>query len=233
VKDRPRSVVGASVIENIERWGTYLVLGVLIIGGLLSEIFPSLENLIDTRLALVLLASVLFIIFRLIDRSFQDLRPEVESVDFTGAMTRMSGVSNGSVSVNIFANDGTKYYALLGDTNLKVESLRVLLYSPHESSKWQRFEEQGLARAVEVKHCDVKPTLHYMTVGGSGAMVGLFFREGEKVSTGQSFVVSAGSVSGRDLVEAINAHFEREWRLAQPAWPDDETSRDVDEDSDR
>lgn len=138
-------------------------------------------------------------------------------MDFTGAITRMSGVSNGAVSVNIFANDGTKYFAHLGDTTLKIETLRVLLYDPYEASKWQALAEQRIAEVVEVKHCDVKPTLHYMTVGGSGAMVGLFFREGEnRVRIDQSFVVSAGSVSGRDLIEAINAHFDREWQLAEP-----------------
>jgi hypothetical protein len=193
-----------------------VALGVLIIGEILAEFVPSLEDLIDTRLALILLASVLLIIFRLNDRYLQNLHPEVESVDFTGAMTQMSEVSTGVVSVNIFANDGTKYYGYLGDTKLKIETLRVLLYDPHEAEKWKRFEEQGIARDVEVRHCDVKPTLHYMTVGGGGAMFGLFFREGGKVSIGSSFVVSAGAVSGRDLVEAINAHFDREWRLAEP-----------------
>jgi hypothetical protein len=215
VTGQPQKAAGSGVLEKLERWGTYLALGVLIIGGLVAEFVPSLQDLISTRLAIVLLASVLLIIFRLNDRYLQNLHPEVESVDFTGAMTQMSDVSHGAVSVNIFANDGTKYYGYLGDTKIKIETLRVLLYDPREAAKWQRFAEQGVARVVEVRHCDVKPTLHYMTVGGSGSMFGLFFREGNNVSIDRSFVVSAGSVSGRDLVEAINAHFDREWQLAE------------------
>jgi hypothetical protein len=69
---------------------------------------------------------------------------------------------------------------------------------------------------VEVKHCDVKPTIHYMTVGGSAVMFGLFFREDEeKVSPGRTFVANARSASSIDLVEAINAHFGREWLLGE------------------
>jgi hypothetical protein len=214
--DRASSQTGQSLIAQIERWAPYVVLSVLIVGELLAELVPALHGLIDERWALIMLASVLLVIFRISDRYMQTLRAEVESVDFAGAMQHMGEVSGEPVSVSVFANDGSRYYQFLVETDIKIENLRVLLYDTRYESEWDQLVDSGVAKTVKVKRCDVKPTIHYMTVGGSAVMFGLFFREGmKKVSLGKTFVANARAVSSIDLVEAINAHFEREWRLGE------------------
>ena len=204
----------ASAWESIERYVTYGVLISLIVAEILGAIIEPVDALLNERGHVILLGGSLLLVFRLLDRHLQTLRPPIDTVDFSTAINRVAEAAKRPLDVRIFANDGTRYYHFVSDGHIPIATLNVLVCDSSEAEKWKRLREKGVVGRLEVRSCDLEPAIHYLTGDQSSGMYGHFIRKPGKASPGKCFAVNGRSDAGMELLESLNEHFDNEWKQA-------------------
>jgi|SRR4051812_18248035 len=205
--------------QRIEPLATYLVLGALIVGELLSLVFDEVDKALSGGGEVTLLAAAILLLFRRVDEHLESLRPAVGAVRFGHALEALAADVKRPTDVRIFANDGTKYYHLFVEAGLRAHRLEVLLCNPVDVEKWRGLQTRGLAAEVVVKKALLVPGVHFLVVEDHGGVFGLYTRSDKHASAVKVFSVHTDSIHGRELASSLSGYFEAEWAAAGDAEP--------------
>lgn len=200
------------VWERTERFAIYVVLGVLIIGEILGKYIAEVRAFFDGRGEIIVLAIALLLVFRMIDEHLRTLKPALSTTKFADGLQKLALSANGVINLSVFANDGTKYYHSLAESSLKIGTLSLLLFDVKDVEKWRRLRDRGAVSHLEIRKCNILPTMHYAIAKDVGGLFGIFLRSNKGVSTDRSFFISESPPGGRDMISSLMVHFESEWK---------------------
>ncbi|MFF2519484.1 hypothetical protein [Streptomyces sp. NPDC058086] len=203
--------------ERSERIATYVILAVLVIGEALAPAIPALDSVLNQNGAIALLAGALLLVFRMIVRSQDATSGNLRQVEFGDGVKRVVGARPRKGEILLLANDGSKYYHFISDTDFTSETARVLLFDASAARHWSRLLDRGAVGTLEIRHLAGTPLVHFVSADEKAAMFGTFMlRNAGSPSPSQTFLATNASSDGREMIDALRRMFELAWQQATP-----------------
>ena len=193
-----------------------MVLFALIGGELASLAFPSIDAILRGGGEVVLLATALLLVFRMIVRHLERTTAPLSRVSFGAGVEGVTKRCRATSNLYVFANDGTKYYQFINEQEFQVRTIRVLLCDIREAEKWLRLAEKGRVGQIAVRRYDGRPVIHVCGSSDGAAMFGAFANTGtNRPSPGQTYLVEPDNMEARELAKSIAELFETAWASGQ------------------
>jgi len=221
--------------NKIERHVIYLVLLLFILLELAALFIPSIRSILDNGGSLILIAMILFVIFRFIDEGLSKEHDEVGIIDesFGKAVQKTIDGKQNLETLDIFAHSSSKYYTFIRESKIHVRKLRLLVCNPdiikslpfpssdaerlsqseqidYIISNWFRVYHEGMIESIEVHIHNFTPTCHFMIADRRSAQFGFFCPSpnipGVKILT--TFVAKMKNSAGRQIIQDLTAYFD-------------------------
>jgi hypothetical protein len=224
-----------SVWQRVERIAIYVVILTLITLQLVASFVPKVEQVMDARGSVLLLATVFLFFFRYIDERIGGRKNTTLEIgeNFTQGIVEMLGKNAKIESMDIFAQTGQKYLYALTDGGIKIKRLRILLRSfdqfetirfpPDKEAKsllkqelhtviksFRDMQKRRIIETLTIKYYPFDPSFFFLIADNRLLEFSLFqpVRTTQGVEVLNSFIAKSSTLEGAELVRDFRAFFE-------------------------
>ncbi|MDR2720433.1 MAG: hypothetical protein LBC03_06500 [Nitrososphaerota archaeon] len=172
--------------NRIEKKVIYCALSIVLLLEMLSYFIPSISQYYDQRAVIIIFCFTLILLFKTIDEHIlKSSKKHLEIADSFAAGLSATLLENKKIdSVDIFARTTTTYCNAIRTSNIKINTLRILVVNPEILDKnnhsridedlWRGLVKQKLIKNLEIKYYDFLPIAHFAIINKRCVHFGMY-----------------------------------------------------------